>query len=98
MNLLFTYPIIMPVSSGGGDIPIEVIYASLIVVNGIGFIAFLLALIINKLNHKVDEYYKEGLLDTIEDSFLISFGIGLAAFVDFLAAFIALILWVSTLL
>lgn len=98
MNLLFAYPIIMPVSNGCGNVPIEVIYASLIVVNGIGLITFLLALIINKLNHKGNEYYKEGLIDTIEDSFLIALGIGLAVFADFIAIFIALTFWIATLL
>lgn len=99
MNLLFSYPIIVPMSSGGvDDIRIEVIWAILIVCNFIGLITLLITYIINKLRNKRLNGEKEGLLKTLDNFFPLFFGIGLAAFMDLLFLFIGSILFVSTLL
>lgn len=100
MNLLFSYPIIVPMSSGFGidDIQIEVVCAILIVCNFIGLITLLITYIINKLRNKRQNGEKEGLFKTMNDLFPLFFGIVLAVFIDLFFLFIGSILFVSTLL
>lgn len=100
MNLLFSYPIIVPMSSDIGidDIRIEVVWAILIVCNVIGLITLLITYIINKSRNKRQNGEKEGLFETMNDLFPLFFGIGLAAFMDLFFLFIGSILFVSTLL
>lgn len=99
MDLLFAYPIILP-SSGGGRLPIEVIWAMLIVFNALGVITFLCAIFINRFKNKNKgrEFCKESLLDTIWDYLVLFLFIGLAIFADVIAVFCGLVLWVATLL
>lgn len=98
MNLLYAYPIIIPMSSGGGsaDIPTEVVWAILIVANVIGLISLLITWIINAYDNK--KYGERSFVDTISDYLLLFVGVGLPVLVDIIAAFVGLILWVSTLL
>lgn len=98
MNLLFSYPIIVPMSSGIGidDIQIEVVLAILIVCNFIGLITLLITYIINKLRNKRSNGEKEGLFETMNDLFPLFLGIGLAVFMDLFFLFIGSILFVST--
>lgn len=100
MNLLFSYPIIVPMSSGIGidDIRIEVVWAILIVCNFIGLITLLITYIINKLRNKNNNNRKESLLQTLYDYFPLFFGFGLAVFMDLFFIFIGSILFISTLL
>lgn len=97
MNLLFAYPIILP-SSSGGSLPVEVLWAILIVCNGIGIVTLLLALLINQCKNKNNKYRKESLFETIDNYLLLWLGISLALFVDVIAIFVGLVIWVSVLL
>lgn len=93
MNLLFAYPIILPTSSCGGDVPMEIIWATLIVVNTIWLISFIVAEIHNSIINERG-IYRNRLTDR-EYFFVISiFG----AVVDIIAVFCGLVLWVATLL
>lgn len=96
MNLLFAYPIIMPVSSGGDEISIKAVCATLIVVNAIWLFAFIIAKIHNyAINAKKEKYERNDSLGDREYFFLASiFGI----VIDVIAIFIGLVYWVSTLL
>ena len=62
MNLLFAYLIILP-SSSGDSLPVEVLWAILIVCNGIGIVTLLLALLINQCKNKNNKYRKESTHD-----------------------------------
>ena len=101
MNTLYYYPIILPMPSGGssGDIPTEVVWATLIVFNSIGLVSLLIAWLVNIYkNSKRTKYSKESFVDTITDYFPLYLGIALSIFIDIIATFLGLIYWVSTLL
>lgn len=96
MNLLFSYPIIVPMSSVGiDDIRIEAVWAILIVCNVIGLITLLITYIINKSRNKRSNGEKEVLFETMNDLFPLFFGIGLAVFMDLFFLFIGSILFVQ---
>lgn len=93
MNLLFAYPVFLPTSSGSGDVPMEIIWAILIVVNAIWLISFIVAKIHNSIINK-GKTYRDRLTDR-EYFFATSiFG----AVVNIIAIFIGLVLWIATLL
>lgn len=100
MNTLFAYPIIIPSSSGGsGDIPPQIIWATLIVVNAVALIALIAAWLLNLYRNKGRERYKESLSSTIaEYSLTFLFFFGTAFIVDIIAVLVGLIYWVATLL
>lgn len=47
MNQLLAYPIIIPSSGGSGDIPMQIAWATIIVLNVIGLFSLLYVLLIN---------------------------------------------------
>lgn len=99
MNLLFSYPIIVPMSSGGiDDIRIEVVWAILIVCNFIGLTSLFIAFVVNKLRNKNNDNRKESLLQTLNDLFLLYLLFGISVGMDIFFAIIFSIKFVSTLL
>lgn len=95
MNLLFTYPVFLPVSStgNGGDVPMEFIWVILIVVNAIWLISFIVAKIHNYIINKGRDY-RDRLSDREYYFWAASFGV----IIDIIAIFIGLVYWVATLL
>lgn len=99
MNLLFSYPIIVPMSSCGvDDIRIEVVLAILIVCNFIGLTTLFIAFVVNKLRNKNNDNRKESLLQTLNDLFLLYLLFGISVGMDIFFAIIFSIKFVSTLL
>lgn len=94
MNLLFAYPVIIPTSSGGGDLPMEFVWATLIVINAIWLISFIVAKIHISTKNKGKERKKHDLSDI--DYYFWTSGFGII--VDVIAIFIGLVYWVATLL
>lgn len=99
MNLLFSYPIIVPMSSVGiDDIRIEVVWAILIVCNVIGLTSLFIAFIINKLRNKNNNGRKESLYQTLDNFFLLYLLFGLSVGIDIFFAIMFSISFVSKLL
>lgn len=93
MNLLFAYPVFLPTSSGSGDVPMEIIWAILIVVNAIWLISFVVAKIHNYIINKGEKSFKYRLMDR-EYFFAISL---FSIVIDIIYAFFGLVIWVSIL-
>ena len=99
MNLLASYPIIIPISDGGiDDIRIEVVLATLIVLNVIGLTSLFIAFIINNLRNKNNNGRKESLHQTLDNFFLLYLLFGLSVGMDIFFAIMFSISFVSTLL
>lgn len=92
MNTLYYYPIYFPASSGSLDS--KTVCAILIVVNAIGIITFIIAVLMNLHHNSKSEYYKTSLKSTISDTWLL-LPIGFTIFVDIVAIFVGLVFWVA---
>lgn len=95
MNLLYLYAyhIIIPISSGGGNMDEKILWAILIVLNAIWLATFVFALIHNAIINA-----KSDLKDNLGDRDYFSVISLFCAIIDGIAIFCGLILWVSTLL
>lgn len=94
MNPLYIHPIILPMSSGGGEgLDSRILVSMLIALNVLWLLAFIVALIHTVFVNK-NNLYKETLRDR-DYFFFISIGV---TAIDVLVLFFGLSYWVSTLL
>lgn len=96
MNLLYAYPVFLPVSGGDGEISIEFVYALSIVLN----VVWLCSLVVAKIHTCIINSRTESWCckETIRDRDYFFFTSLCAFVVDALSAFFGLVFWVETLL
>lgn len=94
MNLLYAYPVFLPVSGGDGEISMKIVWSTLIVTNVIWLISLVVAIIHNSVINKGRNSFR----DVLMDRWYFCNATLLAVVIDFIAVFVGLVFWVATLI